>query len=130
MANDVNPLEGRLEHHCGRRQPTKDESSSTNPPATQPSKADQEAFSEMQNILVETSQLAKPSRGGQTKARANRGRAQGKHAREESGDAVLGGEDVARPLSRFEVDRHLNKIMEQELELIREMYQVPDYVEF
>ena len=33
------------------------------------------------------------------------GRARGKRAREESGDAIQGGEDLTRPLSRFKVDR-------------------------
>ena len=50
--------------------------------------------------------------------------------REKSRDAVPRGEDVARPITRFEVDRHPTKIKEGKLELIRDMYQVPDYVEF
>ena len=35
-----------------------------------------------------------------------------------------------RPITRFEVDRHPTKIKEGELEQIRDMYQVLDYVEF
>ena len=58
------------------------------------------------------------------------GHTQGKHAREESRDAVLRGEDVAQPITRFEVDRHPTKINERVLELIRDIYQVPDYMEF
>ena len=55
MANDPKPLEGRLEHHCGRHQPREEESSSTDPPPAQPSEADQEASSEAQNISKEIS---------------------------------------------------------------------------
>ena len=79
---------------------------------------------------AETSRKTEPSMGGRTKARAYRGGACGRRAREESRDAVQGGEDFIRPLSRFKVDRHLTKITERELELIREFYQVPDYEEF
>ena len=79
---------------------------------------------------METSRPTEPSRGGRTKARVSKGHARGKRAKEESRYAVIGGEDFAQRLSRFEVDRHPTKIMERELELIREMYQVPDYVEF
>ena len=81
-------------------------SSSTNPPVAQQSQADQEASSEPQNIPMETSRPTEPSRGGRTKAQANKGCARGKNAREKSRDAVPGGEDVARPFSRFEVDRY------------------------
>ena len=42
---------------------------------------------------------------------------------------VRGGEDATRPLSRFEVDRHPTKMIAQEMDLIRELYQVPDYME-
>ena len=107
-----------------------EESSLTTPPAAQPSQADQEASSTARNIPVETSRPAGPSRGGRLKSQVNRGLARGKHAKEESGDAVLGGEDVAQLITRFEVHRHPTKMKEGELELIRDMYQVPDYVEF
>ena len=84
----------------------------------------------MQNILAETSQLAEPSSDGRFKSRVSRGSARGKCAREGSGDAIPGEEIVTRPITRFEVDRHLTKMKERESELIRDMYQVPDYVEF
>ena len=84
----------------------------------------------MRNIPTETNQPTEPSRGGQFKSRVSKSCARGKRAREKNGDAVPGGEDVSRPISRFEVDRHLTKMKEGELELIRDMYQVPDYVEF
>ena len=73
---------------------------------------------------------AQPARGGRVKARTQRGLARGRCAREEEGDLVRGGEDVARPLSQFEVDRHPSKITVRELDVIRQLYYVPDYVEF
>ena len=45
-------------------------------------------------------------------------------------DPVSEGEDVAWPLSRFEVDRHPSKMMARELDLLREFYQIPEFVEF
>ena len=77
-----------------------------------------------------TSRLAVPSRGGHTKARVYKGLALGKRTREERGDVVHEEEDATRPFSRFEVDRHPTKMTEQDMDLIRELYQVPDYVEF
>ena len=64
------------------------------------------------------------------KARAQRGLARGLRAQGEEGDPVRGGEDVAWPLSQFEVDRHPSKITVRELDVIRQLYYVPDYVEF
>ena len=131
MANNPTRLKGHLEHHWGRRQPVEDEESSLrNPYVAWPSRADQEATYEMQNAPAETSRPAEPSRGSQIKPRANKGRAYGKHTIEESGDTVQGGEDAVWSLSRFEVDRHPTKVTEWEMDLIRELYQVPDYVEF
>ena len=84
-----------MEHLHGRRQSMEDETSSTNPSPSIPSQVDQEASSEARNIPVETSRPVEPSKSGRFKARTTRGRSQGKRAREESGDAVPGGEDVA-----------------------------------
>ena len=130
MVNDPNPLGGRLDHCPSQRQSTEEESSLSDFPAACPFGANQEASSEAQNALAGTNRSAEPSRGGCTKVRAYKGRVRGRHAREESGDAVQGGEDAARPLSRFEVDRHPTKMKVREMDLIRELYQVPDYVEF
>ena len=63
------------------------------------------------------------------KTRARRGRTRGHRARDQDWDPVQGGEDVARPISSFEVDRHPSRMTEQELELIRTHYYVLDYVE-
>ena len=79
---------------------------------------------------MRTSRTAEPNRGGRTKACTYRGHARGRRAKEDSGDLVRGGEDVVWPLSRFEVDRHPTKITACEMDLIRELYQGPDYVEF
>ena len=49
--------------------------------------------------------------------------------RKKGGDLVHGGEDHAPPLLQFEVDRHPSKMTERELDIIREFYYVPDYVE-
>ena len=62
MANDPNPLEGRLDHHRGRHQPTKEESSSSNLPTTRPFRAYQEASSEARNAPTGTNQPAEQSR--------------------------------------------------------------------
>ena len=56
------PLEGHLEHHRGRQQRVEKEPSSITPIVFQPSQADQEVSSAVQNNPVETSQLAKQSR--------------------------------------------------------------------
>ena len=64
------------------------------------------------------------------KARAQQGSARGCRAREKEGDLVRGGEDAARPLSQFEVDKHPSKITTLELDVIRQLYYVLDYVEF
>ena len=53
MANYLNPLEGHLEHRRGRRQPTEEESSSTDSPVVQPLEANQEASFEAHNISTE-----------------------------------------------------------------------------
>ena len=84
----------------------------------------------MRNAHACTSQPTDPSRGGRIKARALRGHTQGWCVRDEGGDPVQGGEDAAWSLSRFEVDRHPFKMMALEMNLIRELYQVPDFVEF
>ena len=107
-----------------------EKSSSTGPLVAQSSQVDQEASSKVRNIPVETSRPARLSRGGRFKARDSKDRARGKRAREKSGDTVPRGEDVTQPLSRFEVDRYPTKMTEKELELVRDMYQVPDYLEF
>ena len=64
-----------------------EDSSLTTCPVVQPSQADQDISFIAQNILMETSRLAKLSRVGQFKSQANKGRARSKRARE-------GGEDV------------------------------------
>ena len=107
-----------------------EESSLTTPIVARPSQVKQEVSSAARNIPTVTRQPFEPSRGGPFKSRASKGSARGKRAREERGDIVSGGEAIARPLFRFKVDRHLTKMKEGELELIRDMYQVPDYVEF
>ena len=68
--------------------------------------------------------------GGRVKACAQSGHARGRRAREEGGDPIHGGEDVARPLSQFEVDRHPSNITTRELDLLRDLYQILDCVEF
>ena len=45
-------------------------------------------------------------------------------------DVVQRGEDVVQPLSRFVVDRHPTKMTARVMDLIKELYQVLDYVEF
>ena len=84
MANDPNPLESRLEHRRGRRQPVENESSLIIPTTVQPPQAEQEVSSAAQNIPAETSQPAEPSKGGRVKSRANKGCARSKRAREKS----------------------------------------------
>ena len=126
MDNDLTLLEGCLKHRHGRQQPGEEESSSTTPPVVQPSQTDQKVCSTVWNILAKTSQSTVPSRGGQFKSQANRGCAWGNRAREESRDAVPKGEDVSRPITRFEVDRNPTKMKEGEVELIKDMYQVLD----
>ena len=84
----------------------------------------------MRNAPSGTSCPAELNRDGCTKAQAYRGHTRGKRTRKESGDAIQEGEDVAQPHSRFEVDRHPTKVTEREMDLIRELYQVPDYLEF
>ena len=91
----------------------KEESFSIYPPTAQPSEADQEVSFIGRNILMETSQPDGHSRGGQIKARASKGLIRGKQTREDSGDVVSGGEDVAQQPSRFEVDKHPTKIQSE-----------------
>ena len=95
MANDPNPLEGCMDHRRGQSQPTEQKSSSSDLPTARPLGVDHEALSEARNAPIGTSRPAEPSRGSRTKARAYRGCARGRDAREESGDVVQEGEDVA-----------------------------------
>ena len=62
MANDLNPLEGRLDHRRGQGQPTKEGSSSSDHATARPSGANQEASLEARNAPVGTSQPAELSR--------------------------------------------------------------------
>ena len=39
-------------------------------------------------------------------------------------------EDAAWPISQFEVDRHPSMMTKRELDMIRQLYYVPDYAEF
>ena len=130
MANFPSALESNLAHHRGRRQPAEDESSSSNHGEAGPSGVEQDTSSEVRNIPAGLSRLAQPARGGRVKAHAQRGRTRGCHARDRGGALVRGREDVARPLSRFEVDRHPSKMTARELDVIKELYHCPDYVEF
>ena len=91
---------------------------------------DQEIIPEVRDAPVSTSRLAQLARGGRAKARAQRGNAWGLQLREQTGDSVEGEEEVARPISPFEVDRHISRVTEYELALIRKHYHVPDYVQF
>ena len=54
----------------------------------------------------------------------------GDRASEQAGDPVEGGEEVARPITPFEVDAHTSRMTEYELALIRRYYHMPDYVQF
>ena len=42
----------------------------------------------------------------------------------------LGAEDVVQLLLRFKVDRHPSKMIARGIDLIRKLYQVPNFVEF
>ena len=72
------------------------------------------------------------SRGGAAALRheRKRGHARGRRVGEEGGDQVHEGEDAAQSLSKFEVDRNPSKMMAREMNLLRELYQIPDFVEF
>ena len=56
--------------------------------------------------------------------------ARGYRAREQAGDPVEGGEEVARPITPFEVDIHTSQMTEYELALIRRYYHELNYVQF
>ena len=90
---------------------------------------DQETIPEVQNAPASTSRPTQLARGGRSKARAQRGCAWGHRACEQDGDPVEGGEEVAQPISPFEVDRPASRMTEQEPALIRRYYYVPDYVQ-
>ena len=91
-----------------------------------PSGAQHDTSSKVHNALTGPSRPAQPAKGGHVKTHAQRGR----HAGNEDGDLVHEGEDATWPLSRFKVDRHPSKITTREFDVIRELYHVPDYVEF
>ena len=105
MANFPSVLEASLAHRHGQRQPAEEESSSSKHIAANPSEAEQDTSSEVRNTPLGPSRPAQLTRGGGVKVHEQRGRARGCRAREEGGDPVHGGEDPARPFSRFEVDR-------------------------
>ena len=89
-----------------------DESSSDHSEVS-PLGAEQETGSETHNAPAGLSRQAEPARGGRNKVRAQCGCTRGHRAREEAGDPVEGGEDHARPISQFEVDRHPSKMTER-----------------
>ena len=130
ISNFPSALASSLAHHHGRRQPLEEDSSSSDHSEAGPSGAEQNTTSDVRNAPAGPSRPAQPARGGRMKARAQQGSARGCRAREEEGDLVRGGEDAARPLSQFEVDRHPSKITALELDVIRQLYYVLDYVEF
>ena len=129
MANFPSVLESSLAHPRGWRQPVKEDNSSSDHSEAGPSGAEQDTGSEVCNTPTGPTRQAQLARGGRVKARAQRGRARGRRAQEEGNDPVHRGEDHARPFSQFEVDRHPSKMTTWELDVIRQLYYVPDYME-
>ena len=125
MANYPSAMGLDLMHQGGWRQPVNDESSSSDQGRT-----DQDTSSEVGNAPAGPSRLVQLASGGRRKAQAQHGHARGRRAREEEEDLIQRGEDTARPLLQFEVDRDPSKITERELDMIKQLYYVPDYVEF
>ena len=130
MANFPSEMRATLSHRGGRRQPAEDESSSSDHNGARPSGAEQDTLLEVRNAPAGPSLPDQPVEGGRRKARIQRGRARGRRAREEGGDPVHGRDDAARPISQFEVDRHPSRMTKRELDMIRQLYNVPDYMDF
>ena len=126
MVNFPSALESTLAHRRGRHQPVEEDESSTDHSEAGPSRAEQDIGSEACNAPADPSRQVQPVRGGRVKARAQRGCARGCRAQEEGEDPVDEGEDHAQPLLQFKVDRHPSKMTKQELDVIRELYYVPD----
>ena len=106
MANFPSALEASLAHRHSQRQPAEEESSSFDHTAAGPSRAEQDSSTEVRNAPAGPSRVAEPRRGGLVKARAQRGCVKGRRTQKKGGDPVRRGEDVARSLLMFEVDRH------------------------
>ena len=124
MADHPTVIGSGLTHRGGRRQPSEERSSSSDQ-----GRIDKEGTFEVRNAPTSTSRPSQPARGSHSKSRARYGHVLGHQAREQDRDPVQGGEDVARPISPYEIDRHPSRMTERELKLIRTHYFVPDYVE-